>query len=308
MKKALLLLSIFATVSIAGPIAPLPKKVNDVNIKKALLGKKLFSETLLSADRTVSCHSCHSFDYGGADPRTVSLGINEKHGNIQSPTVYNSRYNFKQFWNGRVNTLQEQADGPTHNPMEMGMNALLIEKRLNRDMEYKKEFSRVYGSTAIRYEQVIDAIVEFEKALVTPDSKFDRFLRNETKLDKKETRGYLAFKQRGCITCHNGINIGGNSFQRMGLFIPYDFNGTYPDRHSITHDEQDKNVFKVPTLRNIELTAPYFHDASSKTLSEAIEKMSHHNLGVSLDPSEIEDIVQFLKTLTGKRPAILDRR
>jgi len=305
-KKLILLLTIFAAVSIAGPIVPLPRKINDIDIKKALLGRKLFSETLLSSDRTVSCHSCHSFDYGGADPRIVSVGIDEKHGNIQSPTVYNSRYNFKQFWNGRVNTLKEQADGPTHNPMEMGMNALLIEKRLNNDKEYKKEFAAVYGSSEIRYEQVIDAIVEFERALVTPDSKFDRFLRNEIKLNKEEMKGYLAFKQRGCITCHNGINIGENSFQRMGLFVPYDFNGSYPDRHSVTHKEQDKNVFKVPTLRNIELTAPYFHDGSSKTLDKAIRKMSHHNLGVNLKEDEIHNIVQFLKTLTGKRPAILD--
>jgi cytochrome c peroxidase len=305
-KKLILLLTIFTTVLIAGPIVPLPRKINDIDIKKALLGKKLFSETLLSSARTVSCHSCHNFDYGGADPRIVSVGIDEKHGNIQSPTVYNSRYNFKQFWNGRVNTLKEQADGPTHNPMEMGMNALLIENRLNNDKEYKKEFAMVYGSSEIRYRQVIDAIVEFERALVTPDSKFDRFLRNEIKLSEEEMKGYLAFKQRGCITCHNGINIGENSFQRMGLFVPYDFNGSYPDRHSITHKEQDKNVFKVPTLRNIELTAPYFHDGSSKTLSEAIRKMSHHNLGVKLKDDEINNIVQFLKTLTGKRPAILD--
>ncbi len=305
MKFVVLLLFLLTTLLTASSIMPLPQQLNDINIAKAKLGKKLFQETILSADNSVSCHSCHNFKFGGADPRPVSLGVNKNRGNIQSPTVYNARYNFKQFWNGRADTLLDQADGPVHNPMEMGMDAVVIEKRLNANAAYRKAFMRVYGSSKVLYRQVIDAIVEFEMALVTPNSKFDRYLRDEIQLSEREMKGYLSFKQRGCITCHNGINIGSNSFQKMGLFNPYDFNGTYPDRHAITHQEYDKNVFKVPTLRNIELTGPYFHDGSVNTLKEAVEKMTFHNLGFKMKEVELDNMVLFLKTLTGEQPAIL---
>ncbi|RLA70475.1 MAG: cytochrome B6 [Epsilonproteobacteria bacterium] len=309
MKQVVLILLLFlTTILMASSIRPLPQQLDDINIAKATLGKKLFSDTILSEDKTISCHSCHNFNYGGADPRKVSLGINMNAGNIQSPTVYNARYNFKQFWNGRANTLLDQADGPVHNPMEMGMDATVIEARLNKDIAYKRAFKAVYGSSKILYAQVLDAIVEFEMALVTPNAKFDRFLRGEISLSEQEMNGYIAFKKRGCITCHNGINIGSNAFQKMGLFHPYDFNVSYPDRYSVTHKEYDKNVFKVPTLRNIVLTAPYFHDASAKTLEEAIKTMAHHNLGVRMKQKDIDTIILFLKTLTGERPSILDKK
>jgi len=304
----LILLSLLTTMLLASSIKPLPQKLNDINLAKAKLGKKLFSDTILSEDKTISCHSCHNFNFGGADPRKVSLGVNMNAGNIQSPTVYNARYNFKQFWNGRADTLLDQADGPVHNPMEMGMDATVIEARLNKDPAYMRAFEAVYGTSTIGYRQVLDAIVEFEMALVTPNAKFDRFLRGEVHLSEIEMNGYLTFKKRGCITCHNGINIGSNSFQKMGLFNPYDFNTSYPDRHSVTKKEYDKNVFKVPTLRNIELTSPYFHDGSAGTLKEAIKTMAHHNLGVRMKEKDIQSVVEFLKTLTGDRPAILDEK
>ncbi len=297
-------IAVWVEVDAAEPIVPLPQKVR-YDRSKALLGKRLFEDTILSKDRSVACASCHSFAAGGADPRPVSVGVGGKKGNIQSPTVYNARYNFRQFWNGRAETLGEQANGPIHNPVEMAMDANVVEKRLNADASYKKAFKQIYGNDRIRYAQVIDAIVAFEKTLVTPNSRFDRFLRGEKTLNALELRGYRRFKALGCITCHNGINIGGNSYQKMGLFIPYRHQDMTPDRYQITKRREHENVFKVPTLRNIALTAPYFHDASAATLKEAVQKMSYHNLGMRLSDEDVAAIVAFLKTLTGERPELL---
>lgn len=285
-------------------IVPLPENVA-YDPAKAALGKALFSDTILSRDETVACVSCHSFEHGGADPRPVSFGIKGRKGNIQSPTVYNARFNFKQFWNGRAESLTEQADGPIHNPSEMAIDHDSVVTRLNRSPHYPAQFERIYGPGPITYAKVIDAIVEFEMALVTPDSKFDRYLRHEVTLSPLEAEGYRRFKEYGCTTCHNGINIGGNSFQKMGLFVPYHFDAKVPDRYAVTKKEKYKNVYKVPTLRNIALTAPYFHDASSPTLEDAVKKMSHYNLGNEMRDEDVNAIVAFLKTLTGEPPAIL---
>lgn len=288
----------------AEPISPLPKSVV-YDKAKAALGKRLFEETLLSGDKRVSCVSCHSFAAGGADPRPVSIGIDGKRGNIQAPTVYNAVFNFRQFWNGRAASLKSQAGGPIHNPVEMGMDSRTVEARLNAVASYRRDFKRIYASQRVRYDDVIDAIVVFEKALVTPNSLFDRYLRAEERLDALQSQGYRRFKELGCVTCHNGVNIGGNSFQKMGVFIPYDYNRSIPDRYSLTGKQQHKNVFKVPTLRNIVLTAPYFHDASALTLEDAIRTMSHHNLGAQISKEDTAAIVAFLKTLTGQTPDVL---
>ena len=285
------------------PIEPIPKKVV-YDRQKALLGKYLFLDTLLSKDEKVSCATCHDLERGGADSKAVSTGVEGKNGFINAPTVFNAYFNFKQFWNGRAKDLKEQANGPLHAPHEMGMTRGMVEKRLNSSPFYKKLFKKVYGTGTIRYEEVLDAIAEFEKALYTPNSKFDRFLRKETLLDPLEKRGYLLFKKLGCITCHNGINIGGNSFQKMGLVIPYD-KPPSADRYEITKERKDRYVYKVPSLRNVVLTAPYFHDGSVKTLEAAINKVSYHNLGFKLSKKEIEAIIAFLNTLTGERPDIL---
>ncbi|MEJ2467700.1 MAG: cytochrome-c peroxidase [Campylobacterales bacterium] len=287
------------------PIEPLPVTV-EYDRAKAELGRRLFIDTVLSQDRTVACVTCHSFEFGGADPRSVSVGVGGQKGTIQSPTVYNARYNFKQFWNGRAESLQEQAAGPIHNPVEMGMRSETVEKRLNADAAYRAWFKRLYGTDRITFMQVIDAIVEFEKALVTPNSRFDRYLRGEAALSKTEMEGYRRFKAYGCVTCHNGINIGGNSFQKMGLFVPYAYDEKVEDRYAVTQQSRHKNVYKVPTLRNIALTAPYFHDASAKTLKKAVQKMSYHNLGTDLDEEDVELIVAFLETLTGEKPKVLE--
>ncbi len=288
------------------PITPLPQSVA-YDKEKATLGKMLFFDPILSKDKKISCNSCHDLSKGGADCKRVSHGVMGKLGNIQAPTVYNARYNFKQFWNGRADDLKDQANGPITNPNEHDMNPKLIEKRLNASKRYRELFKKVYGVDHIHYNELLDAIAEFEKALVTPNAKFDRYLRGEVQLSKNEKQGYVLFKQYGCITCHNGINIGGNSFQKMGTFFPYDSNKSYPDRSKVMQDQHYTNVFKVPTLRNIALTAPYFHDGSAKTLKEAVQKMSYHNLGIEISPVDADKIVAFLKTLTGVKPPIANR-
>ncbi len=304
--KSFLFLSIFLTSLYSiEPIQPLPLILDDINLDKAKLGKLLFSDSQLSKDGTISCSSCHNLKLGGADKRKVSLGIENKKGNIQAPTVLNARYNFKQFWNGRVDTLKEQADGPLHNPVEMAMDKKKVEKYLNSSDFYIQKFKKVYKTEKISYKNAIDAIVEFEKALVTPNSRFDQFLYKKITLSNDERKGYILFKTLGCITCHNGINVGGNSFQKFGLMNDVPHIISTPDRYAITKNVRDKNIFKVPTLRNIEYTAPYFHDASSKTLYEAIKKMGFLNLGITFEENEVQQLLAFLKSLSGEQAAIM---
>jgi len=304
--KTLMLLVCINTVVLADePIKPIPQNIN-YNREKAELGKLLFFDPKLSSDGTVSCVSCHSFESGGADPRVVSVGVHGLKGNANAPTVYNSYFNFRQFWNGRAKDLKDQANGPIHNPVEMDMSAKKIEKYLKESDYYRSLFQKVFKSEP-KYDYVLEAIAEFEKALYTPNCKFDRYLRNEAVLSSEEEKGYKLFKMFGCITCHNGVNIGGNSFQKFGLIFSYDWKSSFPDRYSVTKRPEDKNVYKVPTLRNIALTAPYFHDGSAKTLYEAVAKMGHYNLGFSLDKEEIEALIAFMKTLTGEVPEILSQ-
>ena len=283
-------------------ITPIPYEV-EYDYKKALLGKKLFFDTRLSQDNTVSCASCHFIEDGGDDNLQVSFGINQQTGTRNSPTILNARYNVTQFWDGSAKDLQEQAKGPILNPVEMGSNFKEVVSKLKEDKNYIQEFLSLYedGITGLN---ITNAIAEFEKTLITPNSRFDMFLRGDKKvLNDKELKGYKLFKEYGCISCHNGINIGGNLIQKFGVtenFDTKDF-GLF----NITQKEKDKFYFKVPTLRNIELTAPYFHDGKTKTLKDAVIMMSVHQVGYPLEDNEIEYIVKFLKTLTGDTPKII---
>lgn len=305
LKISILNFLLFACVYADEPITPLPLD-EKVDIPKAKLGKELFFDTILSRDHSTACVSCHDIYNGGADIRKVSEGFNNSRGDIHAPTVLNAKYNFKQFWNGRAKNLVEQADGPINNPVEHNMDAKKVEERINASQKYKKSFKEIYGVTIIPYALVLDAIVEFENALTTPNAKFDKYLRKEANLTQMEEEGYALFKQYGCITCHNGINVGGNSFQKMGTFLEYKTSMKYPDRSKLTNNQRDFNVFKVPTLRNVTKTAPYFHDASAATLKDAITMMSRHNLGVKFSDKETQNIIEFLKTLEGEQPKILD--
>lgn len=285
------------------PFAPIPKKIA-YDKKLALLGKSLFFDPLLSSDKSVSCASCHKPSHAGADDHALSQGVGGQKGELNAPTVYNAFFQFAQFWNGRASSLQEQAARPLHNPKEMNMSTSSLLARLQNSPYYKKAFERLFGGQKITFDMLTQALAEFEKALYTPNSKFDRFLRKEVSLTPKERRGYLLFKELGCVTCHNGVNLGGNSFQKIGTLIPYP--GPLPhDRYEVTKNPKDKGVYKVPSLRNVALSAPYFHDGSIPTLRQAVAKMTYYNLGFYLSAKEQEAIVAFLKTLTGRPPAIL---
>lgn len=278
-------------------ITPIPLE-NIYNKEKAILGKKLFFETKLSYDNTISCSSCHILSDGGDDNLPVSFGVSGKTGVRNSPTVLNSRYNIAQFWDGSASSLKEQAKGPIHNPVEMNSSFEQIVSKLNKYKEYKDSFSTIYKD-GITGDNVIDAISEFEKTLTTPNSRFDKYLRGDNNiLTKDEKNGYKLFKDYGCISCHNGVNIGGNLFQKVGVLIDYKTNDL--GRYNITKMKKDKFYFKVPTLRNIELTAPYMHNGKVKTLQEAVKIMVHYQIGYELEDKEIQDIVKFLKTLTGE--------
>jgi len=293
-------------VSANEPIEPIPQQVK-YDSRKAQLGKRLFFDANLSSDRRVSCASCHDPYKGGGYEEGVDLGEHRKK-RIKDATVLNSVYNFRQFWNGRARDLQEHAAMSMEIPISMGMSRKETEDRLNNEGDYRAQFREVYGSDFVRFDDVTDALAEFEKALVTPDCKFDRYQRGETTLSRDEADGYLLFKQLGCINCHNGMNVGGNSFQRIGVIHPYEWDEKYPDVYKLTKDPQDKNKFKVPSLRNIELRSPYFHDKRHAKLEDAVKKMAYHNLGYNLSDSEAGRIVAFLKTLTGRQPAILGTR
>jgi len=286
----------------AASIVPIPENA-PFNKQKAKLGELLYFDTLLSRDKTISCASCHNPSEGWADRRKVSIGVYGRKGFIQSPTVLNARFNFVQMWDGSCKDLKDQIKGPIHNPVEMDMSNELLEKRLNNSKKYKKLFKKIYHTNYITYDMVADAIAEFEKALYTPNSKFDLYLKGKAKLTKEEEKGYMLFKAYGCIICHNGVNIGGNSFQKMGAI--HHLKDCKGDRYSLTHDPEDRCVYKVPTLRNIALTAPYFHNGSAKTLLEAVEKMGYYNLGINISKKDAKAIVSFLKTLTGKTPKFL---
>ncbi len=304
--KRLLLVLLFLCVAEEGwadhAIQPIPRSI-PYEKAKAELGKRLFFDPALSGDGTVACVSCHSPETG-ADTRPFSLGVHGQQGHANAPTVFNTVFNFRQMWNGAVTGLKEQVAMPLHNPIEMAMDRKKVEAYLRARPEYARQFEAIYGHPAT-FPDLSDAIAEFEKALITPDSRFDRYLRGEIELSPDEREGYRLFKRLGCITCHNGINLGGNSFQKMGLIHRYRWREGFPDRFSLTRKEADKNVYKVPTLRNVALTAPYFHDGSAATLQEALRKMAHHNLGFDLNEKEIDKLIAFLKTLTGQTPAIL---
>jgi len=283
-------------------IKPIPTKIA-VDARKAALGKQLFLDPRLSKDNTIACVSCHNIGYGGADSGAVSTGVGGKTGTVNSPTVFNAVFNFAQFWDGRAKDLKSQALGPIANPVEMASTYPGVVAKLSRDKQYHSMFQQLYPKQGLSMETISDAIAEFEKTLITPNARFDLYLRGKKDaLTPKEKEGYGLFKSRGCIACHNGVNIGGNMYQRFGVFAQYKDRFNTPGRFSVTGKEEDRYFFKVPSLRNIEKTAPYFHDGSAKTLEDAVEKMAYYQLGRKLSKEDIEKITAFLHTLNGELP------
>ncbi len=279
----------------------------DYDRQKALLGKRLFLDPKLSKDGTVACVSCHHLT-NGADSVAYSIGVDAQKGDANAPTVFNSALKYRLMWNGRVKSLKRQVFLALYNPKEMGMNRDKINNYLRNNPFYSKKFQELYHKKA-NIDDMSDAIAEFEKALITPNSRFDKFLDGELDLNPQEKEGYRLFKYLGCINCHNGVNLGGNSYQKMGIFhLNNDTNNRTPDLFTITHKFSDKDTYWTPGLRNVAITAPYFHDGSSKTLKEALKKMAYHNLSIKLSKREIDELIAFLRTLTGDIPKILKEK
>lgn len=281
----------------------LPKSIIDKKKNAALisLGKKLYFEKRMSINNTISCNSCHALDKHGVDGEKTSRGHDGTRGDRNSPTVYNSALNFLQFWDGRAKDVEEQALGPILNPIEHGMPSEdEVIKKLSEDKKYVAEFNKVFkgNNTALTYKNIGVAIGAYERTLLTP-SRFDDYLNGKNNaLSKAEKIGLQKFIEVGCIACHNGVNIGGSSFQKLGAVLDYDTKDT--GRFHVTKNNDDKFFFKVPTLRNIIHTAPYFHDGSLATLEEVIKTMGKHQLGVDLKDDEISSIKTFLASLSAK--------
>lgn len=286
------------------PIQPIPLSL-DLDYQKVELGEKLFFDPQLSQNNSVSCGSCHELDKGGTDQTQYSTHYNDTLSAVNSPTIFNVGFNFKQFWNGKAETLEEQAGMILNNSKSMGSNYEEIISKLSKDPEYISKFKLIYKSS-IQPEHIVNAIAEYERSLFTPNSRFDQYLRGDTNaITQEELEGYQLFKNYGCSSCHQGVNIGGNMFETFGISGDYfTMRGNLTDadygRYNVTKDESDKFVFKVPSLRNINLTAPYLHDGSARTLEEVVKIMSIYQLGRTLTPEETEKIVLFLKTLTGE--------
>jgi cytochrome c peroxidase len=279
------------------PILPIPL-VSEADSKKADLGEKLFFDLRLSSNSDLACSSCHQLDAGG-DDNVTSRNI------INTPTIFNVKYNFRQNWDGSVKTLGEQIDLAVrnHNVFKNSWDDIIA--TLSQDHELNEDFLELYLDGITR-ENIIDALVEFENTLTTPNSRFDKFLRYENNaLSAEEIRGYEVFKKLGCISCHQGINVGGNLYQKFGVFYNYiaergEIKKTDYGRMNITNRQTDAFVFKVPSLRNIAVTAPYLHDGSAQTLEEAIIIMGRTQLGRTLTTEQTLSIKAFLNTLTGE--------
>ena len=288
------------------PVRPIDQAL-EYDAAKAALGYDLFHDTRLSVDNTVSCASCHELENAGVDNHQYSHGVNDQLGGVNAPTVYNAVYNFVQFWDGRAQTLADQAAGPPLNPVEMASESFdQIIAKLKSDKKFVKAFTAVYpdGITAAN---LTDAIEQFERTLITPNSAFDKWLRgDDSALTSEELEGYELFKKYDCATCHAGPNLGGLTYELMGLrrhyFAERGLELTNEDngRFKETQLERDRHRFKVPGLRNVEHTWPYYHDGTRETLEEAVRDMGLYQSGVELSDAEISSIVSFLKTLTGE--------
>lgn len=284
-------------------IRPLPRSL-DIDPAKVALGEKLFSDVRLSADNTVSCATCHNLASGGTVPTPVATGVYGREGVRNPPTVFNTVFSFTRLWDGRTMTLEEQMNTPILNLIEMGSNWPGLLEKLKQDQAYQTAFAAIYQN-GITQTAVQDAIATFERSLITPNSRFDQFLEgDESALSDAEKAGYELFGSLGCISCHQGMNIGGNLYQKIGIFKPYKNDNPRQTidfgRFHITGKEEDKFVFRVPSLRNVALTAPYFHDGSVGTLEEAVQLMGEYQLGRGLSDSEVQKLTAFLKTLTGE--------
>ena len=312
-----------ALSSYAGPFEPLPAKPpvpadNPMTPKKIKLGKELFFDPRLSKTGTVSCNSCHDVMGAGDDNRPFSTGVHGQLGGRSAPTVYNAAFMSVQFWDGRAKNLEEQAKGPLVNPVEMAMDAHdEVISRISKIPGYIGEFAEAFpdSNKKITIDLVAKAIASYERTLLTPNSPVDRFLKGDKKaLSPAAQHGMQLVQTVGCVACHNGPNFAGPAlpegtgfYQKFPTFPGSEYDSKYEltkdlGRYNVTKNDADKNVWRVPTWRNIALTAPYFHNGSVKTLDEAVRVMAKVQLNKTLQEDEVHDIVEFLNGLTGKFP------
>ena len=279
----------------------------EVDPLKVALGEMLYHDTRLSVDNTVSCASCHGINTGGVDNKQYSEGVNGQKGGVNAPTVFNAHYNFVQFWDGRAATLAAQAAGPPLNPVEMASASFdEICAKLKADAAFDKAFTAVYPE-GFTEQTITNAIQEYERTLLTPNSPFDKYLKGDKNaIGADEVEGYALFKKYDCATCHVGENMGGQSYELMGIMNDYfadrgtELTNEDNGRNKETKLERDIHRFKVPGLRNVALTAPYFHDGTQATLQEAVKAMGKYEVGVEIDDAETAKVVAFLKSLTGE--------
>jgi cytochrome c peroxidase len=287
----------------AEPITPLQPPATDP--AKSDLGRRLFRDVRLSKSTAVACDACHALDSNGADDRRYSTGADGRFLDFNSPTVFNAALNYRLGWRGNFRTLDQQNEFVLLDSRLMSTSWEELLPKLRADQNYVRTFTRLYGSGPARA-HVLDALATFQRSLVTPNARFDRYLNGQHEaITSEEQRGYQLFKSYGCIACHQGTNLGGNLLQSFGVFgDPFAHRGKVTEadlgRFAITGNETDRYVFRVPSLRNVAVTAPYFHDGSAASLSEAVETMARVQLGRDLPRPDIELIVKFLGTLTGE--------
>lgn len=326
MMKSALILSVFVNFANAAPVLTdwqaLPAKAaepaaNPSTPAKVELGRMLFFDPRLSSTGTVSCFSCHNVMEGGDDHRPTSIGVHGQLGGRNAPTVWNAAFQSVQFWDGRASSLEEQAKGPIVNPVEMGMPRLEFAiDRIKRITGYQTSFERAFGhNAAIDENSVAMAIAAYERTLITPNSPYDRFVKGDKKaLTQRQQRGMQAFVSVGCVTCHSGPNFSGPTLPPgKGFFMkfPTYTNNDYVVRYRLLDDGgkavnsgkvEDQNMWRVPTLRNLTYTAPYFHNGLVKSLPEAVRVMAATQLDKSLSDGDVADIAAFLDGLTGEFP------
>ena len=310
------------TISVAGEWQALPDKApeptdNPTTTEKVELGKILYHDPRLSSSGTVSCASCHNIMAGGEDNRSGSVGVKAQIGGRSAPTVWNSAFNATQFWDGRAPSLEAQAKGPVTNPIEMGMKSWDdVVARLKLIPGYSDLFAKAFtGSDVVTADNAAKAIAAYERTLITPNSPYDKYAKGDlTALSEQQQRGLQTFSETGCASCHSGPGFNGSqNGQGAGDYIKFPGieNGALEaqygfskdlGRYEVTKNDADKHLFKVPTLRNIALTAPYFHNGKVKTLEDAVSIMAKTQLGKDLSPQQVGDIVAFLNGLTGEFP------
>ena len=292
------------------PVRPIPDSVA-VDARKVALGEALYHDTRLSGDGTISCATCHGINTAGVDNKQYSEGIKGQFGGVNAPTSFNACFNFVQFWDGRAATLADQAAGPPLNPVEMGSASFdEIAARLNADAAFAAKFKTVYPE-GLNEKTITDAIAEYEKTLVTPNSPFDRYLKGDKQaLTAEQVEGYALFKEYNCATCHAGVNMGGLSYELMGKRADYfkdrevntksGLTDADNGRWAQTKVERDRYRFKTPTLRNVALTWPYYHDGSVPTLDKAIDMMARYQVGREMPAADVKKVQHFLEALTGQ--------